>query len=271
MSLPTLTTAGATYRAAFRAEDASYNGANEVIEVPGLIGAMSLAPRYWDGSAWDNDPTAHVVYGASSLGGGPGVGSDGSGGLFTTDATLISVPAGDKYFTTFIRGQWSAMDHFAGCCGFEAWVLNQCVYLENGATIFQDDMIQNDRGSSRRVRGPSDFTLDPVTLEQRCQTLGEVNSFVNGGDVANGTMDFEGPLSGGVISAWSIGPVQRTASSDFPPGVWTYTATWTWGRVVVVETSGGFLNSTDRENLIAWVEGQDFGQPAYNPLFWMCA
>lgn len=277
MSLPILTTAGAVYRGAWRAEDAVFDGSNHVSSVPSLVGGSgaTLLPRWWEpgtSTLHNNDPSENTVYNASAIDGGPAIVSLGVGGMYTEDATILSTIEGTTFWESYSRGKWNVGSAFAGMNGFEAWVQNQGAYLENGGDGSPSAYIQLDRGSSRSTRGTATgFTNATNSFNVQCNTAGDFEAYINNAGAADVTMSFFTNPAPGTFSAYMTGPLQRTASAAFPPGIWQYPgAVWTWSRLVLVSCPSGLLNSTDRENLYLWVNGENFETEGWNVLFWMC-
>lgn len=262
MSLPPLTTAGASYAGAWRAQDAVRNGSQQVSSVPAHIAAGGdLITRYTNGSTWFDAASANSTYSATGLDGLPAIVNEGVAGQYSTDAGLLSVAEGSgKKFMFFIRGSWAAAEGYNMGCGFEAWIENQCAYLENGGFW----RIQMDRGSGRRGFGDQEWSGGVYSWMIAGDTSGNFDGRPGDAPSPEATMSFDGAVS--EWSAFAIGPVQRTAAGAAPPGIWTYTVPWTWGRCVVVACGASFLNEADRDNLIAWVEGQNFAAES-SPFF----
>src|SRR5690606_4589051 len=135
MSLPPLVDSpGASYRGAWRAQDAVYDGSDHVISIPSLEGGSgaALAARYASGGGMFDGPNAAVMYLATGMEGGPAIRAEGNGGTYTTNATVLSTGQGSTQYQTFMRCGWNYGERFSGVHGFEAWVENQCAYLESG-------------------------------------------------------------------------------------------------------------------------------------------
>lgn len=271
MSLPPLTTAGAAYRGAWRAQDAVVDGSNFVVSIPSLVGGSGaeMVARSWDGSVLTDGPTAAVALNATAIDGGPGIVNGGTASIYTTDATILSTAEDNTQYQHFTRGNWNAGFQFAAVCGWEAWVANECQYLENGGDGSPSAYLQLDRGSSRSQRGTAfAFTTATTNMEVQGDTTGDINIFVNGGGTTVCTLPFTAPVSSGTFDGYIIGCLQRTASAAFPPGIFQYPgAVLTWSRHVLVSTPSGFLNSTDRANLLLWIGGTDFEVATFPPLF----
>lgn len=261
MSLPTLTTPGASYRGAWRAQDANVDGSNFVIDIPSLVGGSgaTVTARWYNGSVVADAPTTNCALNATAIDSGPGIVTAGNASVYTTDATILSTCEGSTLWESFIRGNWNTGAQFSAMCGFEAWVQNECAYLENGGDGSPSAYIQLDRGSSRSQRGATGFTTTTNNFNVQCDTDNDLNAYINGSGTSDVTLSFSAPLAPGVLSAYEIGPLQRTASAAFPPGIWQYPGSvWTWSRHVLVSTPTSFLNSTDRANLLSWIGGTDF-------------
>lgn len=259
--LPTLTTAGAAYRGAWRAQDAVVDGSNYVITIPSLVGGAgaTMTARSWDGSTLTDGPTAAVLLDATAIDGGPGVVNLGNASVYATDSTLLSTSEGTTRYESFIRGNWNAGYAFAAMCGFEAWVANECQYLENGGDGSPSAYLQLDRGSSRSQRGAAAFTTTTNDVNVQGQTDGDINAYINGSGTTDCTLAFSATVPPGTWDAYIIGCLQRTASAAFPPGIFQYPgAQFRWSRHVLLSTPSGFLNSTDRTNLLSWIDGTDF-------------
>lgn len=269
MSLPALVDSpGAIYRGAWRAQDAVYNGSNHLIEIPSLVGGSgaTMIARYRSGDNVLDGPTAAVLYNATGVDGGPAIQSIGTGGTYTTNATVLSAGEGSTLYQTFIRCRWNYGERFSGVHGFEHWTQNQCAYLESGDDSAPDALTQLDRGSARRQQGTETFTTALWTLELRADTDANVSCYANGSATPENVFSFFANQA--EWSAYMTGPLERTALDDAPPGVFTYTNTLFWSRHVLIATPSGFLGATDRANLLLWVEGEDFPeQSAANAFF----
>jgi len=273
MSLPALTTSGASYQAAWRAQDALFDGSNFITSIPSLVGGSgrTLTPEYWDGSNLIATPSLNNIYQPTGIDSGPAVESSGIGRCYTTDSGLLDVCTGSKLWQSFINGRWGFGQRFCSACGWEAWVANEAVYLENGNDGAPASLLQLDRGSSRRIQGAATYNSNVNTIMQTCDTDNDWEAYINGSGTADVTLSFDATLGPGVLSAYEIGPLQHTASGAFPPGIWTYSPNfWRWRRHVIVQTPSGFLNSTDVANLISWVEGTDFEAITNSFFFGMC-
>jgi hypothetical protein len=259
MSLPALVDSpGAVYRGAWRAQDAVIDGSDYVITIPSLVGGSGAAmtARFASGGVMSDGPDAAVMYLATGLDGGPAIQSLGNGGTYTTDATVLSTGQGSTAYQTFVRCAWNYGERFSGVHGFEAWVENQCAYLESGDDGAPDALTQLDRGQSRRQQGTEPYAGGAWTIELQADTDADVSAFTNGSGTPENVYSFFANQA--TWSAYMTGPVQRTASSTAPPGIFSYSNTLYWSRHVLVSTPSGFLGPTDRANLIAWVEGTDF-------------
>lgn len=272
MSLPTLTTSGAVYRGAWRAQDAQLVNVNQPAFVPSLVGgteAMMLA-RYaeFDGE-WQmfDGPSEFTTYSAAGIvDDGPTISSEGVAGFYTQASAILATCEGaGKKFSMMIRGRWSYGNRFSGACGFEHWVQNQCAYLENGDDGAPNAQTQLDRGQSRRQQGTASFSTAVKSFEVQVDTNADMSCYINDDVSAENVFSFQTPQDEWI--AYMTGPVQRTAG-----GIWTYSNNvFSWSRHALVETPSGFLNSTDRSNLRQWLEGTDFPPETVgpNPLFWM--
>jgi len=261
MSLPALTTAGASYAGAWRAQDANFDGSNFVIDIPSLIGGSgrTLVPEYWDGSNLIATPSAENLYQATGIDSAPSIQSSGIGRCYTTDATLLGVATRNKLWQRFISGRWGFGQRFCGACGWEAWVDNEAVYLENGNDGAPAALLQIDRGSGRRIQGSETYDNNVHTIMETADTTGNWLAYVDSDPTPDATLSFAAPLGPGVLSAYMIGCMEHTASGAQPPGIFSYPGNfWRWRRNVVLATPSGFLNATDVTNLTAWVEGFDF-------------
>lgn len=269
MSLPALTTAGASYRGAWRAQDAVVDGSNFVITIPSLVGGAgaTMTARSWNGSVLSDGPTSAIALNATAIDSGPGIVNGGTASIYTTDATILSTAEGNTQYQHFTRGRWNTGAQFAAMCGFEAWVANECQYLENGGDGSPSAYIQLDRGSSRSQRGSAGFTSSTNNFDVQGDTTGNINAYINGSGTTDCTLAFSAPVAPGTFDAYIIGCLQRTASAAFPPGIFQYPgAVFTWSRHVLLSTPSGFLNSTDRTNLLDWIGGTDFEVDAF-PVF----
>ena len=264
MSLPALTTAGASYRGAWRAQDAVLDGSDYVISIPSLVGGAGAAmvARYASGGAMFDGPNSAVAYNATGIDAGPAIEAQGNGGTYTTDSTVLSTGEGSTQYQTFVRCRWNYGERFSGVHGFEHWTENQCQYLESGDDGAPDALTQLDRGSGRRQQGTETFTTAVWTLELQADTDADVSCFTNGAGTPENVFSYFANQA--AWSAYMTGPVERTASVAAPPGIFQYSNVLYWSRHVLVSTPSGFLNSTDRANLIQWVEGFDFPPAADN-------
>lgn len=255
MSLPTLTTAGASYVGAWRAQDALRDGDDYIISVPSALesGGGDLLVRSTNGATWSGDPSEESTYVAAGTDGLPAIRNTGVAGQYCTEATLLAAAQGAKLYQTFIRGEWPAADAYNLGCGYEAWLANEVANFEN-AGFFQ---VQLDRGQSRRTQGSVTWAAGVYSWNNRVDTEGNMSLYRDDGATPEVTMSFSATVSS--WSAFAIGPVQRSAGSDFPPGIWTTNEPWIWGRCVVVACGATFLNETDEENIRQWLEGHNFG------------
>lgn len=262
MSLPTLTTSGAVIVGAWRAEDAVLDEDDYVISIPSLVNSpgADMVSRYYNGSGVSDGPSSLVVINATGVDGGVAIESSGAGGTYTTDPTILSVAEGaGKKYQTFIRCRWNYGERFSGINGFEHWDENQCAYIESGDDGAPDALTQIDRGSGRRQQGTETYASGEWNIESQVDTDGDFEVYANGSASPENVFSFQAPQD--EWSAYMTGPLQRTAAATNPPGIWTYTNTIYWSRHVIVATPSGFLNETDRANLIDWVEGTDFDPP----------
>lgn len=257
MSLPALTTAGAIYRGAWRAQDAVVNVStfDQVIYVPPFEGyGGNMQTRHWNGATWNETPSNNSVIDPTGLDGGPAVWTGGDTGQYTTDADVIGICDGTtgKQWVSVIRCRWDVGQLNSGLCGFEAWVANENAYIESGGT----PLIMVDRGTSRFALGTDPFSTAAYSITHKGDTSTDVAGFIDAAGAADVTLaPYDTPFS---ANAFIVGPVQRTASSTHPPGVFTYSNQLRWSRLVLVECTGATLNSTDLANLRSWVEGTDF-------------
>lgn len=254
MSLPALVDSpGASYRGAWRAQDAVVNVStfDQVIYVPPYQGyGGNLQTRLWNGSVWSESPTNNSVIDPTGLDGGPAVWSGGAAGQYTTDSNVLAICDGTtgKFWTAFIRARWNFGETNSGLFGFEAWVANENSYIESGGS----QLIMLDRGTARTDFGATAFDTDSHTLIQSASTSADVNGYIDSAGTPDATLAYDTPFT---ADAYMIGPVQRTASSTHPPGVFQYSNELRWSRHVLVE---GAVGPTDWANLILWVEGEDF-------------
>jgi hypothetical protein len=268
MALPPLTTAGASYRGAWRAQDAVVDGSDHVITIPSLVGGSgaTMVARYASGGVMFDGPDAAVALNATGIDSGPCIESQGNGGTYTTDATLLSTAEGaSKLYQTFIRCRWNYGERFSGVHGFEHWTENQCQYLESGDDGAPDALTQLDRGSGRRQQGTETYSSATWNLELQVDTDNDISCFADGAGTAENVFSFTAPQA--TWSAYMTGPVQRTASVAAPPGIFSYSNTLFWSRHVLVATPSGFLNPTDRANLLLWIAGTEFDAASFNTLF----
>lgn len=273
MSLPALTSPGASYRGAWRAQDAVLENVDQPVGVPSLVGSgADMLARYavFDGS-WSmlTGASAFTTYSATGvIDSGPTISSTGVAGFFTDSAAVRATAEGaGRKFTMFIRGSWSYGNRFSGATGFEHWVENQCCYLENGDDGAPAAQTQLDRGQSRRQQGTATFSTATKTFEVQCDSDANMSCYIDDNVSPENVFSFAAPQD--EWSAYMIGPVQRTAG-----GIWTYdTNVFRWSRACLVSCDAGFLNSQDRENVRLWLAGTDFppAEQGMNVLFWMCA
>lgn len=274
MSLPVLTSPGASYRGAWRAQDAQLVNVNQPAFVPSLVGgaeAMMLARYAEFDSAWQmfDGPSEFTTYSAAGIvDDGPTISSEGVSGFYTqAPAILAACQGAGKKLSMMIRGRWSYGNRFSGACGFEHWIENQCAYLENGDDGAPNAQTQLDRGQSRRQQGTASFSTTVKSFEVQVDTSADMSCFIDDNVTAENVFSFQAPQD--EWTAYITGPVQWSAG-----GIWTYANNvFSWSRHVLVETPTGFLNSTDRANLRDWLSGTDFPpqEEATNVLFWMCA
>lgn len=269
MSLPNLPTA--TIVGAWRAQDAVYNGSNEIIEVPSLAGGptATLIPRWFDtgSSTLHQETNEYCVFNPTGIEGNPAVVSQGNAGLYTQDAAILAAATGTNLSEFGIRGVWSAPDGYNLALGWEHWTENQCMYFENGGYFW----MQLDRGSGRRGGGTI-TTPTPVPPETFIFTVDPSNDTLGyfGSDTSTpeGSISFDTPQAS--WSAFALGPLQRTAGDALPPGIWHYTQSFSWTRAIVIATPSGFLNPADTAKVVAWLNGTDFSDTRSPMLFWMC-
>lgn len=262
MTLPILTTPGASYVRAWRAEDA-LGPPEGIVVIPGppYLGGQPLIPRLWNAGTetWTEGAEAGVVLAPTGIDGGPAVhATSGSSGTYVAadEALLALVEGPAAQFEVFIRCRSSYAQSFGNWCGWEAWGPNQSVNIECGIDV----VTQADRGQSRSQEGTVPWTAAAYNLRLRGNSATNLETLVGAASVPDATLEWDGAIPASTMSAFATGPLQRSAADQFPPGVWTYGTyqVW-WSRIVIIDR---WANDVDRDNLILWLEGdEDWPEP----------